>query len=185
MFTVWHGLFSLVLMFPMLRIEASPLSTVQGKFKYTFLKQKTGKFNFRSYALNLVKINVFFLQRFVVPGPICLARTISSANLSAKLATIVQWSRLIYRPNVPIRQELCANLSANRSRKVNANIPLSFNKHISGIVCACNYQMRALRHIRPLIDHCREHTPSYASDWTTATPYSMDFLSPILITFSM
>ena len=29
MFTVWHGLFSLVLMFPRLRIEAPPLSTVQ------------------------------------------------------------------------------------------------------------------------------------------------------------
>ena len=34
----WHGLFSLVLMFPGLRIEAPPLSTVQGKCIYTFFK---------------------------------------------------------------------------------------------------------------------------------------------------
>ena len=36
MFTVWHGLFSLVLLFLRLRIETLPLSTVQGKCIYTF-----------------------------------------------------------------------------------------------------------------------------------------------------
>ena len=46
MFTVWHRLFSLVIMFPGLRIEALPISTVQGKCIYTFLKRRTRKFNF-------------------------------------------------------------------------------------------------------------------------------------------
>ena len=77
MFTVWHGLFSLVLLFSGLRIEAPIPSTVQGKWIYTFLKQRTilkqrtSRFNFRSYVLNLVKINKFlFFQRLVVLRPI-------------------------------------------------------------------------------------------------------------------
>ena len=49
-------------MFPGLRIEAPPLSTVQGKCIYIFLKQRTRKLNFRSYVLNLVKINVSFFR---------------------------------------------------------------------------------------------------------------------------
>ena len=61
-FAVRHGLFSLVLMFPGLRIEAPPPSTVKGKCRYTFLKRKTKKLNFRSYVLNVVKINKSFLS---------------------------------------------------------------------------------------------------------------------------
>ena len=38
MFTVWHELFSMVLMFPGMRIEALPPSTVQGKCISTFFK---------------------------------------------------------------------------------------------------------------------------------------------------
>ena len=38
MFTVYHGLFSLVLTFPGLRIEALPLSAVQGKCIYKIFK---------------------------------------------------------------------------------------------------------------------------------------------------
>ena len=55
MFTVWDEHFSLVLMFPGLRIEVPPLSTVQGKYIYTqFVKQRTRILNIRSYVLNLV-----------------------------------------------------------------------------------------------------------------------------------
>ena len=45
---VWHQLFSLLLMFSRVRIDASPPSTVQGKCIYTFLKWRTSRFNFRS-----------------------------------------------------------------------------------------------------------------------------------------
>ena len=38
MFSVWHRLFSLVLMFPRLKIEALAPSTVQGKCIYTIFK---------------------------------------------------------------------------------------------------------------------------------------------------
>ena len=37
-FTVWHGLFSFILTFPERRIEAFPLSTVQGKYIYNIFK---------------------------------------------------------------------------------------------------------------------------------------------------
>ena len=71
MFIVWHRLFSLVLMFSGLRIEALPPSTVQGKCIYTFLKWRTSRLNFRSYVLNLVKINIsFFFQLLIIPGSI-------------------------------------------------------------------------------------------------------------------
>ena len=123
MFTVWHGLFSLVLMFSGLRIEAPPLSTVQGKCIYTFLKRRTSKFNFCSYVLNIVKINIIFWflkgyswGRFI--GQPCLACTISLANLSANRATIVELSGPIYWPNMPIRQKLLADLSPNCKQRV-------------------------------------------------------------------
>lgn len=38
MITVWHGLYSLVLVFPWLRIDALPLS-VQGKYRVSVYKQ--------------------------------------------------------------------------------------------------------------------------------------------------
>ena len=46
MFTVWHGLFSLVLMFLRLTIEALPLSTVHGKFKYNIFKAENQETQF-------------------------------------------------------------------------------------------------------------------------------------------
>ena len=74
MFTVWHELFSLVLMFSTLRIEALPPSIVQGKCIYTFLKRRTSRVNFHSYVLIVVKIN----------KSICLSKVGSSgADLSA------------------------------------------------------------------------------------------------------
>ena len=70
MFTVWQGLFSLVLMFLGLRIEAPPLSTVQSKCIYTFFKAENQEIqfpsyvNFHSYVLNIVQINInFFLSK--------------------------------------------------------------------------------------------------------------------------
>ena len=46
MFTVWHGLLSLVLMFSRLKIEALPLSTVQGKCIYTLFKVENHEIKF-------------------------------------------------------------------------------------------------------------------------------------------
>ena len=62
-----------------------------------FLKWRTRKFNFRSYVLSLVKINISFcLSKVGSMGPIYrpydLASTISSADLSALCATIVESS---------------------------------------------------------------------------------------------
>ena len=78
LFTVWHSLVSLVLLFPDLRIESPHPSTVQGKCIYTFLKQRTRKFNLCSCTKPckdkhkvLVKINIrFVFQRSVDPGSI-------------------------------------------------------------------------------------------------------------------
>ena len=52
MFTVWHVLFSLVLAFLGLRIEALILSTVLGKCIYKM--RRTGELNFCPYVPNLV-----------------------------------------------------------------------------------------------------------------------------------
>ena len=81
MFTVWHGLFSWVLMFSGLGIEASAhpqyrVSVLQGKYIYTFLTWRTSIFNFWCYVLNLVKNNIFF-QRLVVPGSIYRSTVLS------------------------------------------------------------------------------------------------------------
>ena len=91
MFTVLHRLFSLVLMFSRLRIEALSPSTVQGKCIYTFIKQRTSTFNFRSCVLNLAMINQFFLSKLLVPGPI-YRPPVPSEHISV---------RPIYRPSVP------------------------------------------------------------------------------------
>ena len=86
-FTVWHRLFSLVLLFPRLRIEALLPSTVQGKCIYTFLKLRTRKFNFRSYVLNPVKINISFCH--------------SRGQFIGLLCHIVESNGPIYRPSMP------------------------------------------------------------------------------------
>ena len=63
--------FSLVLMFPGLRIEAPPPIDTTGRCTYTLLKWRTSRFNFNSYVLNLVKINIsYYLSRLVITGPI-------------------------------------------------------------------------------------------------------------------
>ena len=46
MYTVWYGLFSLVLMSSGLRIEALPLSTVQGTCMYTIFKAENQEIQF-------------------------------------------------------------------------------------------------------------------------------------------
>ena len=46
MFTVWHRLFSLLLRFPGLRIEAPPPSIVQYKCIYTIFKAKNHEIQF-------------------------------------------------------------------------------------------------------------------------------------------
>ena len=70
-FIVCHGLFSLVLMFSGLRIEPPFHPQYRVSIYTLLLKQRASRFNFRSYVLNLVKINkFFFFQRFVVQGPI-------------------------------------------------------------------------------------------------------------------
>ena len=43
---------------------------------------------------------------------------VSSADLSANHATIVEWSEPIYWPNVPIRQDFRPDLSANHNQRV-------------------------------------------------------------------
>ena len=96
MFTIWHGLFSLVLVFTGLRIEAPPPSTVQDKCIYTFLKLKASRFHFSSYVLNLVMIHISLFSfkgwqsRDLFMGQPCLASTCSSADLSTKCARTVE-----------------------------------------------------------------------------------------------
>ena len=62
MFTVWHEFCSLVL-FLGWELKLSPYSQ--------YRVRRTSRFYFRSYVLNLVKINIsFFFQRLAVHGPI-------------------------------------------------------------------------------------------------------------------
>ena len=53
MFTVWHRLFSFVLMLPGLRIEALPLYTVLDKCIYTIFKVENQEIQYHCYVLNL------------------------------------------------------------------------------------------------------------------------------------
>ena len=46
MFTVWHRLYSLILTFPWLRIEAPPLTAVQEKCIYKFFKAENQETQF-------------------------------------------------------------------------------------------------------------------------------------------
>ena len=101
MLTVWHSLFSLVLVFPGLRIELRPYIQYRVVYIYIyiciyiytqFLKLRTRKFNFRSYLLNEVSINISF----------CLSKVGSpEADLSTISAKIVELSGLSYWPPVP------------------------------------------------------------------------------------
>ena len=124
-------LFSLVLMFPKVGNEALPPSTVQGKCIYTFSKWRTSRFNFHSYVLNLVNINISFfsfqglLSRGWFIGLPGLSSTISSADLSAVYAKIVRSSGLIYLPSMLIRQDFWADLSAYSSQRVETKSSVS------------------------------------------------------------
>ena len=62
--------FSLVLMFRRLRIEAAPLSTVQGKCIYKIFKAENQEIQFPfKYILNLVWMNIsFYLSKVSCPG---------------------------------------------------------------------------------------------------------------------
>ena len=99
MFTDWHGLFSLVLTFPGLRIEAPPLSTVQGKCIYKTFKAE----NHKTQLLELYT-SVFIFPRLIVQRPIhrplMLSMYYSSTDLSAICGTIVESSGPIFRSSV-------------------------------------------------------------------------------------
>ena len=93
MFTLWRGLFSLIIMFPGLRIEAPNRVSV-----YTLsLKRRTMKFNICSYILNLVKIIISFFSckywqswgRFI--GKPCHNSQIERADLLAMRANQTQF----------------------------------------------------------------------------------------------
>ena len=71
MFTIWHDFFSLVLMFPGVRIEAPPPSTVQGKCIYTYLQAENQAIQLPLLCTKPCKDKqVFAFQRSVVQGPI-------------------------------------------------------------------------------------------------------------------
>ena len=70
--------------------------TVQGKCIYTFFKAENQEIQFRSYVLNLVKINIsFFLSKVGSTGADLSACTISSVDLSTNRATIVERDNLL------------------------------------------------------------------------------------------
>ena len=71
MFTVWHGLFILVIVFPRLRIEAPPLSTVQGKCIYTIVKAENQEIQFPLLCTkpSIDKHKYVVFQKLVVPIP--------------------------------------------------------------------------------------------------------------------
>ena len=68
MFTVWHELFSLVVMLPRVRIEALSLSQYRVTVYTVFFKQRTSRFNFHSYVLTIIKINISFFSKVGSPG---------------------------------------------------------------------------------------------------------------------
>ena len=104
MLTVWQT-FSLVLTFGRAENWNSALSTVQGKYTQ-FLKRRTRKFNFRSYVLNLVKINIrFHLSKIGNPG----------ADLSTNHATIVNQACQFIGQTCHNSQIELADLSANHA----------------------------------------------------------------------
>ena len=91
MFTVWHGLFSLVLVLSGLIIEASPLSPVQGTYTCAILKQRIRKFNFRTCTKPSIGNIIFFLSKIGSLG----------ANLLTIHAIMDKSIWPIYWPTVP------------------------------------------------------------------------------------
>ena len=117
-FLLWYSCF------PGWELKLRPsLSTVQGKYIYIFFKAENQEIQFPLLCTKTSKDKhkFFVLQRLAVTGQfivqLCLACTISLADLAAKRATIIEWSGLIYRPNVPIRQDFWVDLSTYRSQK--------------------------------------------------------------------
>ena len=124
MFTFWHRLFSFVPLFPGVRIETPPTSTVQGKCLYTFLKAENQEIQRLLLGTKSNKDKHKFMSfrgrqsRGRFSGLMCLASSISSADLLALRATIVESSESIQRPSVLIRQDFWADLSAYCSQRV-------------------------------------------------------------------
>ena len=123
MFTVLHGLFPLVLIFPGL---STPPSTVQGKCINTIFKAENQEINFPLLCTK-PSIDKYFkkiFQRLVVPEsiyrPVVPSMCYQFGGFIGQPFTIVEWRGPIYRPNVPIRQDFCADLSADRSQRVNS-----------------------------------------------------------------
>ena len=69
MITVWHGLFSLVLVFTGLRIEALPISTVQGIYTISKAENQEIQFPFSCTKPGVDK-HVFVFQSLIVQRPI-------------------------------------------------------------------------------------------------------------------
>ena len=94
-FTVWHGLFCFVLVFPGLRIEASPLSTVQGKCIYKIFKAENQETKFPLLCTKpSIDKHKFSFSKVGSP----------KADLSAIRGTIVEssgpicWPSVLFRP---------------------------------------------------------------------------------------
>ena len=136
MFTVWHGLFSLVLIFSTLRIDAPPHPQYRVS-EYTFFKTQNQSIQFPLLCTKLSKDKrkILFFQRLVVPGP-------------------------IYRPAVPSEQlqfgqfigQACQN---NKSRGLIylPNMPITVDK-----ICGPIYRSTAAKWLK----WCSLHTPATA-----------------------
>ena len=86
-------------MFPGLRIEAPPLSTVQGVYAIFKAENQEIQFPLLSIKPSIDKHKFLSFKgwqsRCQYIGQLCLTNTISSADLSANRATIVESSGLI------------------------------------------------------------------------------------------
>ena len=120
----WARTFSLVLMFPRLRIEAPPLCTVQGKCINTFLKQRTRKLNFHSFVLNLVKIKISFFLSIVGSHRLIYRSAIPSMyyQFGRFIGQACHNSQIERVDLSPIRQDFWADLSPNHSQRVSTII---------------------------------------------------------------
>ena len=117
MFTVWFELFSLVLTFPWLRIEALLLSTVHGIKLVKAENQETQfpllctkSFHLSKDESSEVNLSAIRAQHIVLVWPIYWP--------SVGCGTIVESSGPICRPSMPSKKFFKADLSTNRSQRV-------------------------------------------------------------------
>ena len=104
MFTLWHGLFSLVLMFPGLKIKVPPLSTVHGNNIHTIFKAENQEIQYLLLCTKpSIQINISFYHSRVgsLEADLSANRATQWPDLSAIHVTIVELSELIFRPSVP------------------------------------------------------------------------------------